>query len=130
MRSPSEMTPDELKVALNGVDTLLRFQAYTPGGLFVILLGKFRDDVRDALSMATEEPVQRGTLRLALDKLDPIEIGTVGGAVMILRQPRFTRIMDDPMLPQMLEAFEDDVNQEKHERTAGQAKTPADAKAS
>jgi hypothetical protein len=49
---------------------------------------------------------------------------------MILRQPRFTRIMDDPMLPQMLEAFEEDVNQEKHERTTGRAKTPADAKAS
>jgi hypothetical protein len=108
----------------------LRFRAYTPGGLFVILLGKFRDDVRNALSMAIEEPVQRGSLRLALEKLDSIEIGTVAGAVMILQQPRFTRIMDDPMLPQMLEAFEEDVNQEKHERTTGQAKTPADVKAS
>jgi hypothetical protein len=130
MNDPAGLDPDALKVALDAVDSLLRFRAYTPGGLFVILLGKFRDDVRSAISMAIEEPVQRGSLRVALEKLDSIEIGTVGGAVMILRQPRFTRIMDDPMLPQMLEAFEEDVNQEKHERTTGQAKTAADAKAS
>ena len=130
MRSITELDLDALNVALESVDTLLKFRAYTPGGLFVILLGKFRDDVRDALSMATEQPVQRGSLRLALDKLDSIELETVGGAVTILRQPRFKYVIDDPMLPQMLEAFEDDVNQEKHERTAGQAKTPADAKAS
>jgi transcriptional regulator with XRE-family HTH domain len=36
----------------------------------------------------------------------------------------------DPMLPQMLEAFEEDVNQEKFERTNRYAETPADAKAS
>jgi len=66
---------------------------------------------------------------LALDKLDSIEIGTVSDAVMILRQPRFTRIMDDPMLPQMLEAFEEDLNQEKYERANRHADTPADAKA-
>jgi hypothetical protein len=83
----------------------LKFQPYTPGGLLVIILGKFRDDLRDALEMTAEPPVQRGSLRLALHKLDSIEIGTVGGALMILRQARFTRIMDDPMLPQMLEAF-------------------------
>jgi hypothetical protein len=130
MNDSAGLDPDALKVALDAVDSLLRFRAYTPGGLFVILLGKFRDDVRHALSMAIEEPVQRGSLRLALEKLDSIEIGTVAGAVMILRQPRFTPIMDDPMLPQMLEAFEEDVNQEKHERTTGQAKTPADAKTS
>jgi hypothetical protein len=130
MNDPAGLDPDALKVALDAVDSLLRFRAHTPGGLFVILLGKLRDDVRSALSMAIEEPVQRGSLRVSLEKLDSIEIGTVGGAVMILRQPRFTRIMDDPMLPQMLEAFEEDVNQEKHERTTGQAKTPADAKAS
>jgi hypothetical protein len=129
MNDPAELDPDALKVALDAVDTLLKFRAYTPGGLFVILLGKFRDDVRDALSMATEEPAQRGSLRLALDKLDSIEIGTVGGAVMILRQQRFTRIMDDPMLPQMLEAFEEDVNQEKFERSNRRAET-TDAKAS
>jgi hypothetical protein len=130
MNDPAELDPDALKVALGSVDSLLRFRAYTPGGLFAILLGKFRDDLRDALEMCAEQPVQRGSLRLALDKLDSIEIGTVGGAVMILRQPRLTRIMDDPMLPQMLEAFEEDVNQEKHERATRHAETPADARAS
>jgi hypothetical protein len=130
MNDPAGLDPDALKVALDAVDSLLRFRAYTPGGLFVILLGKLRDDVRSALSMAIEEPVQRGSLRVSLEKLDSIEIGTVGGAVMILRQPRFTRIMDDPLLPQMLEAFEEDVSQEKHERTTGRAKTRAEARAS
>jgi hypothetical protein len=93
----------------------LRFRAYSSGGLIVILLGKYRDDLRDALELSAERPVQRRSLRLALDKLNFIEIGTVGGALMILRQPRFTRIMDDPMLPQMLEAFKEDVSQEKFE---------------
>jgi hypothetical protein len=130
MKDAAELDPDALKVALNAVDSLLSFRAYAPGGLFVILLGKFRDDLRDDLGMDTEQPAQRGSLRLALDKLDSIEIGTVGGAVLILRQPRFTRIMDDPMLPQMLEAFEEDVNQEKFERANRHGETPADAKAS
>jgi hypothetical protein len=130
MNDPAGLEPDALKVALDAVDSLLRFRAYTPGGLFVILLGKFRDVVRSALSMAIEEPVQRGSLRLALKKLDSIEIGTVDGAVMILRQPRFTRIMDDPTLPQMLEAFEEDVNQEKSERANRHAETSADTRAS
>jgi hypothetical protein len=130
MNDPAELDPDALKVALGSVDSLLSFRAYTPGGLFVILLGKFRDDLRDALEMSAEQSAPRGSLRLALDKLDSIEIVTVGGAVVILRQPRFTRIMDDPMLPQMLEAFEEDVNQEKFERSNHHADTPADAKAS
>jgi hypothetical protein len=129
MRSITELDLDALNVALESVDTLLKFRAYTPGGLFVILLGKFRDDVRDALSMATEQPVQRGSLRLALDKLDSIELETVGGAVTILRQPRFKYVIDDPMLPQMLEAFEEDVNHERHERANRRAET-TDAKAS
>jgi hypothetical protein len=130
MKNAAELDLDALKVALNAVDNLLKFRAYTPGGLFVILLGKFRDDLRDDLEMNPEPPISRGSQRLALDKLDLIEIDTVGGAVMLLRQPRFSRIMDDPMLPQMLEAFGEDVSQEKHERASHRAETPADVKAS
>jgi hypothetical protein len=130
MNDPAELDPDAIVVALNAVDTLVKFRAYMADGLFVILLGKFRDDLRDDLGLDIQRPLRHKTLRLSLDGLDSIEIGTLGGAVMILRQPRFTRIMDDPILPRMLEAFEEDVSQEKHERTTGQAKTRADAKES
>jgi hypothetical protein len=130
MSEPAELESDALKIALNAVDALLKFRAYMPGVLFVILLGKFRDDLCADLGLDTQATLQHKTLRLSLDGLDSIEIGTVGGAVIILRQPRFTRLMDDPLLPQMLEAFEEDVSQEKHERTTSQAKTRAESRAS
>jgi hypothetical protein len=67
MKNVANLDPDALKVALQSVDTLLKFQAYTPGGLFVIILGKFRDDIRDALELSADQPVQRRSLRLALE---------------------------------------------------------------
>jgi hypothetical protein len=59
MNHPAELGPGVLKVALSAIDSLLKFRAYTPGGLFVILLGKFGDDVRDVLSMVVEEKHER-----------------------------------------------------------------------
>lgn len=114
---------DVLKVALNSADTLLTFRAFTaPGGMFVMLLGRFRDDVREALEMEALRPAQRGTRRLPFGELRSIELSTMGGAVMILLQDRFRPCMDDPMLPRMLEELDQALNLEKHERAkAGEA---------
>jgi hypothetical protein len=61
MPNAAELDPDALKVALNATDILLRFRDYTPpGGRFVMLLGKFRDDLREAPEMEAEEPADAG----------------------------------------------------------------------
>jgi hypothetical protein len=99
-----ELDSDALKVALNSAETLLTFRAFTaPGGMFVMLLGRFRDDVREALEMEVLRPAQRGTTHLPFGELRSIELSTMGGAVTILLQARFKSRMDDPMLIQMLE---------------------------
>jgi transcriptional regulator with XRE-family HTH domain len=98
--------------------------------LFVMLLGTFRDELRDALGMEELPPAQRGDTRCALDELRPVELSTMYGAVMILRQQRFTRIMDDPELPQMLGDLEDDLRASTRKLRALRADTPAEAKAS
>jgi hypothetical protein len=121
---------DALKVALDSADTLLTFRAFTaPGGMFVMLLGRFRDDVREALEMEALRPAQRGTGRLPFSELRSIELSTMGGAVTILLQDRFRSRMDDPMLPQMLEELDQALNLEKHER-AKSAEASEEAKAS
>jgi hypothetical protein len=53
--------------------------------------------------------------------LTSVELGTVSGAVMILFQNRFTQIMDDPELPKLLAAYQDDLNAQKAEREQIQA---------
>jgi len=124
----TELDSDALKVALNAAETLLTFRAFTtPGGMFVMLLGKFRDDVREALDMEALRPAERGTTRLPLSELRPIELSTMGGAVTILLQERFRSCMDDPMLPRMLDELEQALNLEKHERATPEA---AEARAS
>jgi hypothetical protein len=128
MNDPAELDPYVLKIALESVDTVLKFQAYTPGRLFVMLVGRFRDDLREALKMDTLRPVVRGAERHTFDALNRTEVDNLAGAVLILRQERFTRIMDDPELIRMIEEFESALNAHKAKRPGVQA--PVDAKAS
>lgn len=119
---------DVLKVALQAAETLMTFRAFTaPGGMFVMLLGKFRDDVREALEMEALRPAQRGTAHLPFGELRSIELSTMGGAVAILLQDRFRSRMDDPMLPRMLEELDQALRLEKRDRAKTAESTEAQA---
>ena len=121
MRSLNELQPDALKVAHEAADTLMQHRAYLPpGGLLVMLLGRFRDDIREVLGDGTDPEndglPQRGRERRSLDELTSVELDAVSGAVMVLLQDRFTAVMDDPALPKLLDAYQGDLIKQKTER--------------
>jgi hypothetical protein len=122
MRSLTELPKDELKVAHDAAETLMSFKEYLPpGGLLLMLVSKFADDIRDVLQMAREGLPHRGRERKPLDELTSVELDTVSGAVAILLQDRFTRVMDDPALPALLREFESSLGRQKTDRDQIQA---------
>jgi hypothetical protein len=117
MRSLNELPEDALKVALEAAETLVTFNAYLPpGGLLFLLLGRWRDDIREALGMELEELPRRAREHKPLDELTSVELGSVSGAVMILLQARFTWAMDDPALPRLLREYEGMLAKQQTER--------------
>jgi len=119
MRSLKDLDTDTdaLKVALDASDSLMKHKAsLPPGGLLVMLLGRWRDEVSDALGMKRGALPTRGRERRSLDELTSVELGTVSGAVAILLQPRFTAVMDDPELPKQLREFDGKLSTQKTER--------------
>ena len=103
-----------IKNALEAVDAVMSLRDFTPpAGLFVMMLGRWRDDMRDALEMEPLRPAERGTQVRTLNELRPPEMSTLVKALMLLNQARFTKLMDDPKLPEMLEGFEADLNAHK-----------------
>jgi hypothetical protein len=115
MRSLSELDPDALKVAHDAAETVIGFRAYMPGGLLLVLLGKWRDDLRDVLGKELEHPPTRGPERPALDELTSIELDTLAGSTGILLD-RFTAFMDDPALVDYLRVFRAGLDEQKSER--------------
>jgi len=119
MRSLTEMTPDELREAHDAADTLLSesFRGYLPGRMLPMLLGKFRDDMAEALGRELPPPPQRaGSVpAVRLDDLTSTELDALCGAVLTL-VTRFTAIMDDPLLPRLLSEFRDALEIEKGDR--------------
>lgn len=121
MRSLSELPKDTLKVARDSAETLLSFKAYLPpGGLLLMLVGRFRDDILEVLGdgdgTEDKELARRGRERRSLDELTSVELDTVAGAVVILLQRRFTEVMDDPALPKLLDEFQDKLTDQRTER--------------
>jgi hypothetical protein len=117
MRCITDLPTDALEVARDSAETLMRFKVYLPpGGLLLMLISKFADDVGDLLSMEREPLPRRGRERRSLDELTCVELDTVAGAVGILLQDRFTSAMGDPALPRLLREFHDDLNGQKAER--------------
>jgi hypothetical protein len=119
--TPARLDPVALKVALDAVEALLQFRAFTPGPMLVMLLGRFRDDLREDYDIHRLEPVPRGTARLPLSELGSIELDTARGAVIILLQDRFTAEMTDPALPAMLEGFQEALKVAKTEQDRASA---------
>jgi hypothetical protein len=120
MRAPTEVTPDELQKAHEAADTLIseRFRSYLPGRMLPMLLGRFRDDVAESLGMQLAPPPRRsGPVKaVKLDDLTSSELGTLSGTVLVL-VTRFTALMDDPLLPELLREFRDALVTEQADRT-------------
>jgi hypothetical protein len=119
MRAPTEVRPDELREAHDATDTLIseRFRSCLPGRMLPMLLGKFRDDVAESLGMELPPlPRRSGPVEVVkLDALTSSELGTLSGAVLVL-VTRFTTLMDDPLLPELLREFRDALVTEKTDR--------------
>jgi hypothetical protein len=130
MRNADQLDSGAVKAALEAADSLLSFRDFTPPhGLFVMLLGRFRDDLRDTLGMEALRHVVRGPHRRALAELRPVELGTMATALAVLRQERITRIMDDPDLPPLLAGFAEDVNSHQARLAALSNAAPAEDEA-
>lgn len=122
MRTLNDLDADALKVALDAADVLMKFKQFLPrGGLLVMLTSRFRDDVREALSMEAERYPGRGHTFRSLDDLTSTELDSIAGAVMILLQDRFTTVMDDPELAKQLGEFQYRLIDQKRERAEIQA---------
>jgi hypothetical protein len=124
MRSLTELPRDELKVALDANEVMVRFKAYLPSGspLYLLVL-KFRNNVRAALQMERGELPERGNARWPLDALTSLEFDRVRGAVTILLQERFTACMADPTLPRLLCEYMEALNEQRAEREHLRAET-------
>ena len=117
MRSLKDLHLDELEVALNAADALMQHKQFLPrGGLLLMLVSRFRDDTREALGMEAERYPCRGQVVRSLDELTSVELDTVSGAVMILLQDRFKRVMDDLDLPKLLDEFQERLTDQQTER--------------
>jgi hypothetical protein len=117
MRSLTLLPEDQLKDALGAADALMEHKAFLPpGSLLFMLLGKFRDDTREALGMKLGELPQRGRERRSLDEMTTTELAAVIAAVAVLSEARFTGVMDDPALPRLLADFRQDLTAQDAER--------------
>jgi hypothetical protein len=116
MHSLADLDSDALDLARYSAETLVRFKGYlSPGGLLLMLIGRFRDDVLDVLGAEPEPPPKRGPERCSLDELTSTELDTLSAAAGFLAD-RFTDFMDDPALPRLLGEFRDALNVQKEER--------------
>lgn len=100
----AHMAEDALREAHRAVGTLMsdRLRSYLPGRMLPILLGRFYDDLAEMLGKSLPDLSERRAVRPAkLDDLTTVELGTMRESVEILAD-RFTVIMEDPALPQLL----------------------------
>lgn len=116
--------PDEdgLKAALDASDALMQRKDFMPHrGLLVMLLSRFRDDVREQLEMPPERRPSHGSVFSSLDDLTSGELDKLWHAVNTLLEKRFTDVMDDPELPEQLRDFRASLVSQKAERAQLQA---------
>ena len=120
-----KLTDDDLKDALAASDTLMQHtQFMPPEGLLLMLVSKFRDDVREQLGMKPERPPSRGNFT-PLGQLTTPELAALENAVDTLLEPRFVKSMDDPDLSKGLLDFRDELTKQKIERAQMQASSGA-----
>jgi hypothetical protein len=102
MRYLTDLPITDLRVAGDAAETLIDFRAYLPPeGMLVMLTGKFRDDIRDALGMKRLEPAYRGSEIRPLGSLTSAAFDRLAKAAGVLLG-RFTPFIDDPELITLL----------------------------
>lgn len=117
MPSLTELPADALQVVRDSADVLLRFRDFLPpNGLLVMLAGRFRDDVREALELEPLPRAYHGRERRSLDELTSVELDTLAGAVAVLLQDRFSSCMDDPALAPLLRELGGALDEQEAER--------------
>jgi hypothetical protein len=92
--------------------------------MLVMLAGRWRDDLRDALKMEPLERAYRGRESQSFDELTSTELGTVSFAADILLD-RFVPFMDDPELSKLLRELCGLLDDQKAERARIRAETSA-----
>jgi hypothetical protein len=116
MHALTELDPDKLNLARLSAGKLMTFKEYFPsGGLLLLLIGKFHDDVLDVLEVERGPLPKRAPERHPLDELTSVELDTVAGATSALLDT-FTPYMDDPALSRLLRQYQADLNAQKAER--------------
>ena len=100
----TELSRDDLRVVLAAVETLIEFRDYLPpGGMLLMLAGRFRDDIRELLGMATLGRVSRGPERKMLSAMDDADLARLSRAVVVLH-PEYEDYIDDPEMVRLLAA--------------------------
>jgi hypothetical protein len=129
-RHLTELDRTAVDLVMHSVDMIMRYRAYTPGGgMLVILLGKFRDDVWETRHKTQLPRIGRGTQHLPLAELDLSQVDALIDSATALID-RFGPYMDDPALSGLLTEFRDALNFEKTERTKPREEPEQEAKAS
>jgi hypothetical protein len=110
MRTLDQMPPEELSEAHGAAELLLsaKFRSCLPGRMLPMLVGRFRDDLAEALGTELpSSPRRPGPVKVAkLDDLTSAELDHLSDAVLAL-VARFTTVMDDPALPGLLRDFQE-----------------------
>lgn len=102
MPSLTELSTAGLRDAGDAVETVIEFRDYLPpGGMLLMLAGKFRDDIRELLGMPALGRVSRGQERTKYDSMKDAEVDRLGKAVAILNSV-FAPYMDDPELVRLI----------------------------
>ncbi len=103
MRTLAELSTDQLRVAGDAIEAVIDHRAYLPAdGMLVMLAGRFRDDIREALEVKHLGRADRGTERKPLEELGYEELTRLAAAVSSL-VGRFRPFMDDPELVRLLD---------------------------
>jgi hypothetical protein len=102
MPSLSELSKAKLRDAGDAIETVIEFRDYLPpGGMLLMLAGRWRDDIRELLDMPPLERVSRGKHRKPLGSLEPEDLERLAQAVILL-VGSLTGYMDDPELSSRL----------------------------
>lgn len=121
MRSITELPIADLREAGDAAETLIELRAYLPPEeLLVMLAGRFRDEIREALEMRRLKPACRGPEGKPLDELTSSEFERLVRAVDVLVN-HFTPFMDDPELIPLLSGLHELLRIQSVERAQLQA---------
>lgn len=102
MPSLTELPTDNLRIAGDAIETVIEFRDYLPpGGMLVMLAGRWRDDIRELLSVPPLDRVSCGPDRKKLSAMEDADLYRLAEAVILL-VGAFTGSMDDPELPRQL----------------------------